>query len=96
MTTTTIKTRVQFGVRPISEDDGTSSGRFYCEIIAVTPGGKCYRLGHAASDDIQSVADITLWYAYQCWREDRSAWLPDFHGATGVKVWLNQIDRSEG
>jgi hypothetical protein len=96
MTTTAIKTRVQFGVRPISEDDGTPTGRFYCEIIAVTPSEKCYRLGHAASDDIQAVSDITLEYAYRCWKEDRHLWLPDFRGAAGVKVWLNEVNRSEG
>ena len=89
--------RIQFGVRPC--DDPAGAGRFYCEIIAVTPTALCYRLLHAECDEdeddpvrrpaIRRIEDVTLAYALHMWKECRHHWLPDELGGAGVKIVLN-------
>ena len=88
---------IQFGVRSCADPSG--AGRFYCDIIAVTPRGLCYRLLHAECDEdeddpvrrpaIRRIEDVTLAYAFRMWKECRHQWLPDDRGGAGVKIALN-------
>jgi hypothetical protein len=89
--------RTTFGVRPCTDPAG--AGRFYCEIITVTPSACCYRLLHAECDEdeddpvrrpaIRRIEDVTLAYALRMWKECRHQWLPDERGGAGVKIDLN-------
>jgi hypothetical protein len=90
------KDKVVFGVRPCSDPAG--AGRFYCEIIAITPSTECYRLLHAECDEdeddpvrrpaIRRIEDVTLTYALRMWRECRHMWLPDERHGAGVRIEL--------
>lgn len=77
--------KTQFGVRPYPAEFPYPMW----DLIVVTPSGRCFRMSHAQSDEIDSTADFTLDYVKRLWREDRSGWRADDRGAAGVKVWLN-------